>query len=585
MIWWVGVALAAKPAWQPGRKATDVYNQGIDAYNQGEMKLAERHFQASRVAEPKCGLCTLMWAETVVLQNRGPEVVKYLEKLQKRFPNQVEVPVLLSDLYFVEQDFDRALEYAQVAIAQAPSNPGASLSLSQTWLRLGAYDAHEAWLAEGHLDRHAVACFRLLSAADQGLSWEASSQAESCRMVDAYEWGTLSDTAEFHLARVTGDDDQVMEILEQDGGVEPLLLGFQAFEAGDFATAKVYLERALLTDPHNTHTRSLLGLTLKELGDTEGARRELWKACEGKSWVRVDDGAIVGVLSMGNELERQRSVRYAFMTLVQLELDAGDVAAAERALSRAREREVPWGPSLDLAQVQVHLAKGELAQANTLVDAMRAAEPDGVFAEQATVALVEADPAAAARLIGELVDQGMWWAVYNQALAAERAKDPAACVALLTPLMDPSPDPQVPSLMYFCALGVGDLEMADTALAAQGGPETADPNAVLWHAGVLFERGRYGASAALLKYPDTWPDDVKRDAWDLRIMALSMSGQHDAAFKLAKHGSGEARMVVVMGGVEAGFDDQAEALLRATCPDLTGEDQEICYGMLEMFRY
>lgn len=133
-------------------------------------------------------------------------------------------------------------------------------------------------------------------------------------------------------------------------------LGVQAFTDGNDETARLALEQAVSEGEDRAYRHYLLGLTLRRLGEFEGAEAELRRSLE------LDPEAV-----------------RAWVNLARVALDRADTAAARAAVEAALDRELAFADAWHLLG-RVELEEGKLDEAAAAFRKAVTLDPEHVWA-------------------------------------------------------------------------------------------------------------------------------------------------------------------------------------------------------------
>ena len=486
-------------AWEiEGPEATRHYNAAVRFLNSERPEVAEERLRKSLLVEDT-GMARVLLAEARLRQGDTVEAVALLQEVAERSAPRADVQSRLARALLVREDLLGAASAAEAAVATDPDSVLAWESLTLVRGRAGDDERLLKELAAERQreDRPVLGCFEAMADARLGR------EAEGRRLLD--ECARAEQPSLLHNARTLLDGssqsayERAAEALRGERWAQAARLATRALEEGT--------------------PRPLAGLVRAVArwrgGDSEGARDDVLAVLGDRgSWVAVvDDGALVGTLTRGQEDELRRRVEESAWMLVRLELALGRPDAARSALERAREA-FGEGPGERAAAVALLHATGESGRAwAALAQGLASDDPPGPLAEAAGHLVYEAASLAPDALVARIRDRGPSELRLPLAAGLHNASRWAECQAVASVLLqgdEPPPDAGV--LAYTCAVAGDDLAAA-TALGEEIGWSGLARPAVRAHVEALVRRGELDGAVSVLEASraDSWPGD--EGAW------------------------------------------------------------------------
>lgn len=479
-------------------EATRHYNAAVRLLNNQRPEDAEERLRKSLEVEDT-GMARVLLAETRLRQGDTVEAVALLQEVTERSAPRADVQSRLARALLVREDLLGAASAAEAAVVTDPDSVLAWESLALVRGRAGEDERllEELTAERQRANRPVLGCFEAM--ADARLGREAAGRA----LLD--ECARAEQPSLLHNARTLLDGssqsayERAAEALRAERWAQAARLATRALEEGT--------------------PRPLAGLVRAvarwRSGDPEGARDDVLAALGDRgSWVAVvNDGALVGTLTRGQEDELRRRVEESAWMLVRLELALGRPDAARSALERAREA-FGEGPGERVVAVALLHATGESGRAwAVLAEGLASDDPPGPLADAAGHLAYEAASLAPADLVARIRDLGPAELRLPLAAGLHNASRWAECEAVASVLLDaPEPVPDAGVLAYTCAVAGDDLGAA-TAHGEELGWSGLGRPAVRAHVEALVRRGELEGAVSVLEASraDSWPGD--EGAW------------------------------------------------------------------------
>lgn len=261
---------------------------GLAYYRKGDFAQAQEAFAKAMERDPQDRESIQLRGLSLYQLGRPAEAIPYLKQVQSWIGTaNVDANYVLGLCYMHTQNYDEARKSFAQMYGVAPDSAAAHLFLARMLLRQG-YDpiaeqnAQQAaamdpklplvhyLLGEFYLYKSNVA--KAIEELELEQKLNPGYPATYDRLGDSYSRIGKYDDAERALQRAI--------LLDATATGPYILMGKVLIKKKDFASAATYLEKAIRMDPQNYITHHLMGDTLRGLGRTDDAERELKKAEE-----------------------------------------------------------------------------------------------------------------------------------------------------------------------------------------------------------------------------------------------------------------------------------------------------------------
>ena len=579
-LWLVGEAEARRPKWEPSGEVVDAYNEGVDRLEAGDLVTAEQLFEQVLGSEPRCGMAQHALGMTRVRMNQPEAAVSVFVGALDDHGDQWEIQGGLAQAYFAAQDFDRARQHASEAVALQPDEVDAQRTLQLVLLRQGDIDAAATALqvAAPTLPGAERACLAVRLWSEAGDAERAAQWLEPC--AESVRVDLIAD-ARSAYATATGDHEALAQAASALGlaGMSEVVRASALLEAGEASDAAELCDRILAESPDAADARAIRASARWELGDREGAKKDLETLHHGGTWIDVaPTGAMSGIVTKAGEqkLLRTQARARGLLALVYLDEERADDAAAvlegigdaylgEQVVGRAAVR-------LLLARAQLDDAVALLVQ---LDDAVLVAE---VVAEHPD--LLGDDRLAG---ISSSDDIGVR---YNQVIARANGRDFAACFqeaeALLPELAGSSLAERSGDLLrtgHGCAAQAQDLEAAGRLLAQLDAANEAVQAGDLYnHAIAALKAADLETGASVLARVQTSDPELEAAVSATALWLAVETGDLETALVHAKRSDADPVTLLALASrlAQEGRESEAAELADRACPALAGDALQHC---------
>lgn len=251
---------------EPGAADSPAYTRALLGYvlfEAEEWALASYHFEQALYLEPSYPDAHAYLGCALDQMGHAREAWPHLLMAVSWAPDSVVAHTFLGMHYGSQGDHAAARAEYEAAYDLDPANPATCVAIGQTWAAERRYVVAEVWFSE------AVA----LRPDDPAL-WKVLARFYLDRHI-TFEGQAVAVTAK--LLELAPDDAQAHD-----------LRGWAAFQVGDYAAARDYLQRAIDIDPALAAAHYHLGLLLDAQGDSQAAREAFVRAVD-----RDTTGALV----------------------------------------------------------------------------------------------------------------------------------------------------------------------------------------------------------------------------------------------------------------------------------------------------
>lgn len=590
-----GTAHAGDLQWEPkDNKVVNAFNVAVDAFNAGNLDVAEARLRRAIKLQPDFGPAHLLMGQALYRLQRPADAIPWLERVAAD-PDHPEALSSLAWSLFATERFEDAREVGVRAVEAQPEDSFAWQALVMSELRLGSYDRIEERLtaARGAHENPDLACFSVQVYGELRRIDLAEDAMTVCR--DSEDDGLLRN-ANAALERLGGDMSGAVDrslALGDDSGAA-YNRAAEAFAAKDYAGAERLCSRAIKLE-HPTPSPILLRARARyEQKKYAAARKDLRSVLgDDGTWVQVTrGGGLTGVLTKSHELDLKKRMRGGAVVLVLLNADEERFDDAAQALKDAR---AAFGDTSGLIAAEAYLALGraEAGRAWALMAKALRNDPEdwtfhlaGIFAYHDANTVT--DDATAA-----VVAHGSPNTVFNLAAGASNAGQARRCLEVVEAFAaeDGTIDARAPGhaeqyaellpgalkLGYGCAVESADIVAAE-ALGERAGWTNLRDGEVAKHADLLFTAKEYAAVVAHIERSGGIRGDYGDWLVDLLVRSHTELGQLDDALKHAKHERATAitRYNAGTALLVAERPADAQALLASACPELKKDAAEAC---------
>ena len=582
LVWWSATASAG--TWDPPRNAVSTLNDAISALNAQEFARAEQIARALTDAHPDCGICQYMLAQSLFGQNRRLDAVRLLTQLSEEHDEKPMVWSRLGHAHYALQNFEQARECARTALALDPDDKMDALQvLALVAMRTG--DADEVLDALKQADRADPSPdYACLEAAVRSETDNLDGLDKLMKRCERSDDPTIVANARQAVAIAKGDDEALRQVAIDPSSLELSDRIDNAFEDEDFEAARQLLERALEEDPNNLFRRLNLGIALYRMGALTEARDEIAKVFRGKAWIQVKDGSYAGILTKRDERSWQASKARAARIYVQLHVELGDVAQARSDHDRLSQF-VESGPDLAASGIIVLTAEGRLDDAWSTARTMVRRWPASAEVNDAVQRLINADPTKADEAVVGALSATSPVDLVELAMRAQRYDRCMALAAEHLPKAEGPARGKIAAIGVRCAVGAENAEQAEAWLPSADADELHD--STRYNLALLHYRAE-AWDAVLRSLPSPQPaqaPDLNAAIVGLSFNALVELERLDEALARADDPRLTAEHRLHLGTRMLMADrslDQAIELLERACPDVDGQNREVCERNLKI---
>jgi tetratricopeptide (TPR) repeat protein len=221
-------------------------------------------------------------------EGKVPEAIKYFEIVRELDPTYVPAEIYLGQMYLSNGELDKARSMFEMAKGDKQAEAAALAGLGKVALARGQYQEATARLEKAlELRPHATRLRQPLAMAYRGLGDPAKAQANLAQFsTDGQEPGV---------------SDPIVDAMSDKVVVSRVLLrrGQRFGKEGRFDLAEAAFRAAVASDPNNAEALANLGISLANLGQTDGAQKNLIES------LRLDDSSAVTHFSLGVIYDRQ----------------------------------------------------------------------------------------------------------------------------------------------------------------------------------------------------------------------------------------------------------------------------------------
>jgi tetratricopeptide (TPR) repeat protein len=497
------------PSWGPTAEQIDLYNTAVGHYNAGDLAEARSAIEQLLKAQPDCGAARTIRANILLLTGNPAESLAELQQLSQSFPKEDLVWLTLSQAAFALQDFTLALDASKEAVRLEPSSFEAQRALNLALVRLGRYDEALAALKTARnrgSPPAALDCLEVGVLVDQKQADPARAKMASC------EQSTDLNLVRFtrsNLALLTGDYQAAAESADAAGAEHMGRQGRAVLlaESGDYAGCIQILDQVVTQEPENVGARLQRANCLHNAARDAEARADLERAFGAGTWVTIqENGSLTGILTYGSEQEFKESTSKAALLLVELQLEAGDRAAAEGTWT-ALSQSFP-GTDATLAATALVEAGSNRDPWPGLWAAVEQRPGSELLLETASSLLLQRPAGVPAGLPARIVAQGSWADLYNLSAFYYNSQKFSECVRVVEPALERVEEGHRAALrdvLYSCAAGADDLTRLDQVLALRGSPQGLPAPDLLQHAWLRVKAGRASEARTIWEAACTSP--------------------------------------------------------------------------------
>lgn len=175
-------------------------------------------------------------------------------------------------------------------------------------------------------------------------------------------------------------------------------------------------------------------------------------------------------------------------------------------------------------------------------------------------------------------------------LVQQDAQDWEGCIESVRQIAPTAPVDALPTLAdagYQCALAANEVQITDRMLEALGGGQHVAPLLRLTHATQRYLAGRPRAALSLVRdladQDLDLPPEQANQLEDLWLVLLADGGQLSEALRRVRRGEGqpEAQLYVAMRLLDERREPEAMPLLRAVCPQVSGDEAQACQDAMD----
>jgi Tfp pilus assembly protein PilF len=578
----------ALAGWDPAARAIADYNRGVDALEVGEVEEAEQRFRTALAIDPSCGTCQAGLGNALFRQRRLTEAEVALDLAAEAHPTQAQTWANLALVRFALQDFVSARAAAEAGVRSDPADPDVMQALVTVLVRQGDLSSARAALdgARSGMAPGDWACLMGTVEVEARNMTAAVGHLEACKGArDPARAGVLA----ARLAQGSDALGSTAHVAALVGATTTLRLtqAVDLFNEGDFAGAETLLDQVLRDSPDNVSARMVRARCRFERGALDLARADLEGVLKGDTWVDVHrSGAISGILRPQDAVVVGRLIDESAGVLARIQARQGEVELAKLTLLTHRER---LGPSAGVVAAEVEILgdagdnTGAWAAANSgvvqfpndaglmlAIGKLAQQHSDGLSAPSAALSALEGSP--------------RWSDHANLAVAWAKAGRYSACVQQAqgaAGLAGAADQTAMRELAWRCAVGTGDVALADGALAAVTPhiaraqlSEVGRAN----HANLLLEAKRPADAVALLAVAPFADTSVRTLATAVQLRAHVDLRDWTAAAAAASQREASPQdqvWVAALVGRE-GQERAARDLLVSACPRLEGDEAARC---------
>lgn len=528
------LASAAHAAWEPTqKKSVKSFNEGVAAFNAGELEPSLAALDLALEQEPDCGRCQLLRGHLLLRLNRAEGALAAGRALSRKHRDLPDPHLLVSLAAFAAEDFAAAGKAANRVTELAPD-------LADGWdqrllvaLRVGDRADGAASLAQ--LERLLPPGDYACEAAQTHMGWgdvdAAAAHVEACTSPGV----RASVVSAIKAERGEGRDD-LADVLGDEGTFDAYHRAVEAFNDRDFERALTEGRAALEERPDAPSCRLLVGRTLGALGDEAGALEMLETVLGAQPKVDVTRGGhFVGITTKRNERIYLTEVAASVVVYTRILVARGDVERLRSGLDKLGEQWPELG-AVEGAQALLAFLQGDRARAWSLLDRALSAHPDDDSLAEFAGALMARDPDHVTRpALERLQRQGAAISAYNTAVRLLEQGAPGACVRLLdgarmsAKLADPAAQ-----LRVSCASRAGDAGAVAAAVEAAGGVAGLKPAQRYNHALGQHQGGDLEGALVTLAGLALEDDELAGMVNHLRFNALLGLGRLDDALGAAE---------------------------------------------------
>ncbi|MFN2271347.1 MAG: tetratricopeptide repeat protein [Anaerolineae bacterium] len=224
-------------------------------FEEGEWALASLHFEQALYFDPSYPDAHAYLGYALDQMGYPKEAWPHLLMAVSWAPDSVVAHVFLGIHYESQGDSTTARAEYETAYDLDPTNPATCVAIGKTWATEGRYIAAEIWLTT----------------------------AVSLQPEDPALWKILARFYLDHTITFAGKaiavTDKLLELAPDDAQAYDLR-GWAAFQVGDYATAEIYLLRALALEPGLASAHYHYGMLLDVQGDSQAAREAFVRAVD-----------------------------------------------------------------------------------------------------------------------------------------------------------------------------------------------------------------------------------------------------------------------------------------------------------------
>ncbi len=504
------------PSWGPTAEYIDLYNTAVSLYNAGDLAEAQTTIEQLLQAQPDCGAARTIRANILLLTGKASEALVALQPLSEAFPKEDMVWLTLAQAAFAEQNFSLALDASKEAVRLQPSSFEAQRSLNLALLRLGRYDEALAALKAARNRGSSPAsldCLEVGVLVDQNQAAAAREKMISCEQSTDV---SLVRFTRSNLALLSGDFQVAAESADAAGAEQ---LGRQGramvlAQRGDYAGCVQLLDQVVVEEPTNVGARMQRANCLHSASRDGEARSDLELVFGAGTWVTIQkNGSLTGILTYGSEQDFKKYTAEAAFLLVELQLEAGDRAAAE-ATTAAMNQSFP-GADATLAATAVVNAAANRDPWPGLWAALEQRPGSEILLRTAASLLLVWQDGVPPGLPAIIVTQGSWADLYNLSAYYYNTQKFSDCLTVVEPAMGRVEEVHQAALrdvLYSCAAGAEDLTRLDLLLAARGGTQGLPAPDLLQHAWLRVKGGRASEARTIWDAACATPSQEIREA-------------------------------------------------------------------------
>jgi|GEM_PF-6069595 len=581
--------------------AIEVFNEGIEAFNNADPKEAEAKFRQVLEREPLCGMAMELLGRSLLRQQKPDDAIAVLTEATELFPRYPDPWAALSDAWFAKGDFDAALAVSERGLLERPDSVEILETLTSAAIRLGKYELALKRLRSRRLrgpDRN-VECLEVLVRVEMEDLTAAQKSWAKCQLGDPRLVLNAKNRIEGEVDPDELKASRRMEAIGVDGAGD-VGDAVAAYNQEEYVLASAILDKILAMHPEKIDARVIRARVREALDEPELALEDLELALQSEDWVQVSkSGAVSGVITKRGEEALLDGLMEGSALMVRLLAAKGRVEEARAQLARAREA---FGdqPAFVAAESRIVLAEAGANRWSAMADLLLAHPDDRDVQLDAADLVFEHGGEAPDAILHPLRRATEPTALFNVAAGLGNAKRWTECVEFsklhlaradqLQAAGGASEEakaafgqtPRTESLAYSCSLHgrrLGDAR----ELLKRIGPSSVSVDNASGHVVQLWDAKRYKEAWAVLV--DTKLLD-RDPAWSTP-MAINLHvelGTLDQALFLAKtpHSRPGDQAYVSHNLYKAGRLDDALVLLEMACPKLEGEDKTDCEHNLKV---